>query len=215
MSCGSCGGREQVHHESLQRDGSRLGAMDISQRTDMMIDIMRKVEATRGVGATSREERRREGRSVSFCDEAGRCGLQHDRSCAWQTCGRRTWSNLDLDTHAPDVRTTGRKHIRLCGHQLATSVQQRSSRCPEDTALVENSYGTLPVYSRQADDISTFRHFGTCPRFGLSIPRIRLAATRERAEPVLRKPESNGIKACTKLAQLRSNGPDQLRPVFQ
>ena len=29
-------------------------------------------------------------------------------------------------------------------------------------------------------------------------------ATRERAEPVLRKPESNGIKVCTKLASLRS-----------
>ena len=28
---------------------------------------------------------------------------------------------------------------------------------------------------------------------------------------MLRKPESNGIKMCTKLAQLRSNGPDQLR----
>jgi hypothetical protein len=27
---------------------------------------------------------------------------------------------------------------------------------------------------------------------------------------VLRKPESNGIKVCTKLAQLRSNEPDQL-----
>ena len=82
MSYGNCGANERMHLETLPKDGSRMGVMDTSQRTDMKIDITRKAEETRVAGVTSQEELRKEGRNVSSYDaETGRCELLNRDLC--------------------------------------------------------------------------------------------------------------------------------------